>query len=289
MLRNQNVGPNALVGIVTRNRATVLPKAIDSALAQQYPRLTVSVINDGSTDATEELSKRYPLANWTNWPASRGYITARNHFIASTDAAYFISLDDDAWFLRGDEVGIAIAYLDAHPKVAVVGFDILSPDRPAERERGAARPASLFIGCGHILRLAALRNVGSYVNAPGSYGGEEKDLALRLMDVGYSVILLPGVHIWHDKSGLARNIPEQHRSGVCNDFAMTLRRTPLGLLPLALLAKLYRHFRFARKNHLEIPFRKGLQLFIRSLPELWKTRKPVRVSTLRAYIKLSQA
>jgi hypothetical protein len=70
---------------------------------------------------------------------------------------------------------------------------------------------------------------------------------------------------------------------------MTLRRTPLGLLPLALLAKLYRHFRFARKNHLEIPFRKGLQLFIRSLPELWKTRKPVRVSTLRAYIKLSQA
>src|SRR4051794_10089368 len=94
MLSNQNAGREALLGIVTHNRATVLPKAIDSALAQNYPGLSLWVINDGSTDGSEELSQRYARAKWTNWPASRGYIAARNHFIASTDAAYFISLDD---------------------------------------------------------------------------------------------------------------------------------------------------------------------------------------------------
>jgi glycosyltransferase involved in cell wall biosynthesis len=276
-----------VVGIVTRDRASVLRKALQSAFAQDYPKLEVHVVNDGSQDETAELSTEYPTVKWTNWQKSRGYIPGRNYLMNEASADYYASLDDDSWFLAGDEIRLAVTLLENHPEVAAVGFDILSPDKTAVQERSEPRDIAMFIGCGHVVRLAATRQHGGYVFSPGEYGGEEKDLALRLIDAGYRIVSLPGVHVWHDKTLLAREQPAQHRSGVCNDLTMTLRRTPLLVLPIALLAKLHRHYRFARAHRLERSFREGVGLFLRSIPGLWKTRRAVRLATLRRYVKLS--
>jgi glycosyltransferase involved in cell wall biosynthesis len=286
-LNAPNFQPRVVVGIVTRDRASVLRKALQSAFAQDYPNLEVRVVNDGSKDETGELSSEYPTIKWTNSQESRGYISGRNYLMSEANADYYVSLDDDSWFVVGDEIRVAVAFLESHPDVAAVGFDILSPDKATVRERSEPRDIAMFIGCGHVVRLAATLLHGNYVPAPGEYGGEEKDLALRLMDAGYRVMSLPGVHVWHDKTTLAREQPAQHRSGVCNDLAMTLRRTPLFVLPIALLAKLYRHHRFARTHQLGRPFREGVRLFLRSIPRLWGTRRAVRLATLRRYVRLS--
>jgi GT2 family glycosyltransferase len=281
--------PKVVIGIVTRDRALILPKAIDSALAQNYGGLAVCVSNDGSVDDTSALSERYPQITWIDWPESQGYVAARNYLMRHDRSAdYFASLDDDSRFVKGDEVSLAVNYLEAHPDVAVVAFDILSPDNQSARPRGGPHATPTFIGCGHVLRLAAIKKAGGYVAAPGGYGGEEKDLSLRLMDAGYRLVLMPGVHVWHDKTAVARDLPEQHCSGVSNDFAMTLRRTPFVLLPVALIAKLYRHFRFSQAHRLLPSFWKGLRLFLRSAPELWQTREPVRFSTLQKYLRISR-
>src|SRR5437879_3708596 len=97
-----------LVGIVTCNRAAVLPKAIESALSQGYPRLRVAVLDDGSEDNTSQLRSKYPAAHWTHWDRSRGYLEARNYLMRSTDAVFYLSLDDDAWFVNGDEISLAV-------------------------------------------------------------------------------------------------------------------------------------------------------------------------------------
>jgi GT2 family glycosyltransferase len=280
--------PAVLLGIVTRNRAAVLGKAIQSALGQSYRQLNIAVVNDGSTDDTADLAARYPAVQWMNLAESCGYVAARNQLMTETDAEYFVSLDDDAWFLSNDEIGIAINFLQQQAKMAVAAFDILSPGDEQIQQRKSPAPVATFVGCGHVMRLAAFREVGGYVASPGSYGVEEKDLSLRLMDRDYEISILPGVHVWHNKTAVARDLAEQHRSGVCNDFVMTLRRTPLVVLPIALMAKLYRHFRFSRAHNLESSFWKGLQQFVRSLPELWPSRHPVRVSTLRSYLQLSR-
>lgn len=103
--------------------------------------------------------------------------------------------------------------------MAAVGFDVLSPDRPKGVERTQPAPAATFIGCGHVLRLACAREVGYCETSTGFHGGEEKDLCLRPMDAGYRIDRLPGVHVWHEKSDVARNIADQHRSGACNSLA----------------------------------------------------------------------
>lgn len=276
------------VGIVTFNRASVLPKAIASALLQR-PEVGLTILDDASTDKTPSLATNFPAVKWIRGKKRSGLIAARNYLMQTTPEPYFVSLDDDAWFLHGDEIALAVRHLDADEDVGAVAFDILSPDRPATASRARPYPVAMFIGCGHVIRLSAARMVGLYVEGPGGYGGEEKDMSLRLLDAGFRIDFLPGVHVWHERTPISRSIPQQHSSGVCNDLVMTLRRSPRALLPLALPFKFVRHFQFALRNGLMAPFLRGVALFIRSFPKSRQSRRSVKFSTLRHFMKLSHA
>ncbi len=280
--------PVVLVGIVTRNRAGVLPKAIHSALSQSYANVDVAVLDDGSEDGTSSLRLEFPAVQWLRWDSARGYLEARNQLMRTTEADYYLSLDDDAWFVDKDEITVAIEHLETNPRVGAVAFEILSPDRPKPAVRSAARPVHMFIGCGHIVRMSAVRETGFYAPSPGLYGSEEKDLCLRLLDGHWEVHLMPGVHVWHDKTTLARELDAQHRSGVCNDLVFALRRCPvplvLGVLPL----KLARHLRFSIGNHLLRSCLAGFGLFLRHAFSVWRRREPVRPATFLEFVRRSR-
>src|SRR5258708_2669434 len=121
--------PRVLVGIVTHNRAGILPKAIESALSQSYPNIEVAVLDDGSDDGTSALQSDFPAVQWQRWESPRGYLEARNLLMRTARADYYLSLDDDAWFTDTDEIAVAIEYLEANPKVAGGAFNFLGPDR----------------------------------------------------------------------------------------------------------------------------------------------------------------
>jgi len=281
------VTPAVLIGIVTHNRASILPKVIQSALSQSYSNLDVAVLDDGSRDETSELMSDFPTVRWQQWESSRGYLEARNHLMRTASADYYLSLDDDAWFLERDEVAVAIAYMEGNPRVGAVAFDILSPDRPNPTVRSAPRPTSMFIGCGHVVRILALKECGFYAPSPGLYGSEEKDLCLRLLDGHWDIHRLPGVHVWHDKTALARDQAAQHRFGVCNDLVFALRRCPLPLMLAILPAKMMSHLRFAVRRHLLRPCMGGFGLFFRHALAVWQSRNPVRPQTFAEFLRRS--
>jgi GT2 family glycosyltransferase len=280
--------PIVLVGIVTRNRASILPKAIQSALSQAYPLLEIAVLDDGSEDETPCLEFSFPQIEWTRWESPRGYLEARNHLMRNTQADFYLSLDDDAWFVKGDEIAAAVDHLEAHPTVAAVAFDILDPDHPKAVSRSAYRPTHMFIGCGHVVRLSAVREAGYYVPGPGLYGSEEKDLCLRLLDRNWEVHLLPGTHVWHDRTSVARNLPDQHRSGVCNDLAFALRRCPFPLILGVLPVKLLNHISFAVGHRLLKSCVGGISLFFRHSSPVWGSREPVRAATFTEFMRRSR-
>lgn len=288
MSQQQKSSSKVLVGISTFNRADILPKAIQSALDQSYPLLKVGVVDDASTDATPAIEGAFPQVEWTRWDRNQGYAPARNHLMLGSEADYYVSLDDDAWFLEGDEIALAVDILDKDSSIAAVAFDILSPDRPDVAARTPMVASAMFIGCGHVLRLDVVRRMNGYDSFPGSYGGEEKDLCLRLLDSGFQVVRLPGVHVWHEKTQTSRDLEAQHRSGVCNDLTVTLRRTPLLLLPAAIGWKILRHFQFARQAQLLTPFWAGVRAFLGLLPAIWRGRAPVRLGTLRLAARLNK-
>ena len=287
-LKVANSKPVVRVGIVTRNRARILPKAIQSAFSQSYPNVEVAVLDDGSDDGTSTLRSDFSAVQWQRWESSRGYLEARNHLMRTASADYYLSLDDDAWFLEGDEVALAIAYMEHHPRVGGLAFDILSPDRPNRAARSAPRPTSMFIGCGHVVRISALRECGFYAPSPGLYGSEEKDLCLRLLDGRWDIHRLPGVHVWHDKTSVARDQADQHRSGVCNDLVFALRRCPLPLILAILPVKMMSHLRFAARTHLLKPCVEGFGLFLRHALSVWQSRNPVRRETFAEFLRRSR-
>jgi GT2 family glycosyltransferase len=281
--------PSVLVGIATRNRAHELPEAIASAQAQTYRPLRIAVVDDASADGTPALRDAFPEASWQRFEAHRGLVAARNAMMLEADEDYYVSLDDDAWFLDGDEIAMAVGHLQSHPDVAALAFDILSPDRPKPVPRRPAQPAAMFIGCGHVLRLSAVRAVGGYADFPGLYGGEEKDLGLRLIEAGYRIVKAPGLHVWHDKSAQARDLAAQHRSGVCNDLTMIWRRAPSALLLPFLMWKLARHLLFALRLKLLRPCLSGIGDFACAVLNGAGRRAPLRFATFSRYSALLAA
>lgn len=276
------------VGISTINRADILPKSIQSAFSQSYPGVKVAVVDDGSTDATPAVAHGFPQVEWTRWDPNRGYVAARNYMMLGAQADYFVSLDDDAWFLQGDEIAIAVDLLDKDPSIAAIAYDILSPDRPQAVPRGPSVATGMFIGCGHVLRLDVVRRLNGYASFPAFYGGEELDLCLRLLDAGYRVVKLPGVHVWHDKSETARNLVARHRAGVCNDLTIAMRRTPFALLPFMMAWKFIRHFQFAWKAKLLATYWEAVRSFLCSFPVVWRGRLAVRARTLWLAARLNR-
>jgi GT2 family glycosyltransferase len=278
-----------VVGIAAHNRACELRKAITSALRQSHRPLRVSVIDDASSDDTPALQKEFKSVSWERRERSEGYVRARNKMMLTAVEDYYVSLDDDSWFIRGDEIAIAVEFLEQHPEVAAVAFDILSPDRSRPVARGCRQSVAMFIGCGHLLRLSTVKVLGGYTEFPGAYGVEEKDLCIRLIDAGYMVVKLEGVHVWHDKSSLSRDVAQQHCSGVCNDLALTLRSVPLGVLLPILTWKTSSHMTFALRKGLLRPCLQGFRDFIFSAADIWSARRPVRLSSLAEYRALTRS
>jgi glycosyltransferase involved in cell wall biosynthesis len=282
-------GASVVVGIATYNRSDVLRKAIGSALLQSYAPLRVAVIDDASSDETPNLRSEFKSVSWERWEQCEGYVRARNTLMLNALEDYYVSLDDDSWFIQGDEIAIAVDFLERHPRTAAVAFDILSPDHPQQVPRGPRRSVAMFIGCGHVLRLSPVKELGGYTEFPGTYGAEEKDLCLRLIDSGYQIVKLDGVNVWHDKSSLARDIPSQHCSGVCNDLTLTLRRFPLAFLLPVLAWKVSSHIAFAVRTGLLRHCLKGFRNFVFAAADVWRSRCPVRLSSVARFSALTRA
>ena len=119
------MGQDRLVSAVipTYNYARFVGRAISSVLAQSYADLECIVVDDGSTDNTEEVIAAFgPAVRLIRQP-NQGLSAARNTGIRAARGRYIAFLDaDDAW--HADKVSRQVALLDSHPETAVVGCGV---------------------------------------------------------------------------------------------------------------------------------------------------------------------
>lgn len=91
--------PQVSVIIPTYNSARYVVDAVESVLAQTYRDFEVIVIDDGSTDETPEVMKRYGAPVRYLRQENAGVAAARNRGIAESRGRYIAFLDaDDTWF-----------------------------------------------------------------------------------------------------------------------------------------------------------------------------------------------
>lgn len=276
------------IGITTKNRKEILPQAIESALAQDYPDCEIFVFDDGSTDGTSDLKDEYPSVRWERAEQSLGLVGARNRLMQTCGADIYVSLDDDAWFLKNDEVRVVVNYFEKNEKIGAITFDILERESYKFREIPREEPVicNLFVGAGHALRMEVVKKLGYYTPLPLRYGHEEKDLGIQIIDLGYEIWFLPGVHVWHDYTPVGRNRPEQDRGFMINDLVYKFRRVPLLYVVPVLGLSIYRTLTHKVRRVANPP---GVVWgFLKLISSEFKNVKRVKISTYKKYRQISK-
>jgi glycosyltransferase involved in cell wall biosynthesis len=122
------------------NGAATITEAVDSALAQTYGEIELIIVDDGSTDATRDLLRRYgdriKIIDRSGPQEHRGSGPARNAGCAVATGEYLAFLDaDDTW--RPEMVARTVAALDAEPDCVLAYCNLALMDS-AGRELGAS-------------------------------------------------------------------------------------------------------------------------------------------------------
>ena len=90
--------PRVSVIVPTHNAARYLPEAIDSVLGQTYRDFEIIVVDDGSTDDTQEVLARYGDQIRVVRQRNQGSAAARNAGILAARGEFIAFLDaDDLW------------------------------------------------------------------------------------------------------------------------------------------------------------------------------------------------
>jgi glycosyltransferase involved in cell wall biosynthesis len=108
--------------IPTYNRARIVGEAIDSVLSQRYNDFELIVVDDGSTDGTEELVASYLPRLTYLYQEHQGVSAARNRGIASARGEYLSFLDSDDLWLK-DKLSSQIHFMESHPECRICYTD----------------------------------------------------------------------------------------------------------------------------------------------------------------------
>jgi glycosyltransferase involved in cell wall biosynthesis len=121
--------PRVSVIIPTYNRGYIIAEALASAFAQTYPDFELVVVDDGSTDNTEEVVKRFdrPSLRYLRIDHNQGIGAALNHGVDASRGELISLLDsDDLW--KPEKLASDVAFLDKHPDVDVLFSDLEKHD-----------------------------------------------------------------------------------------------------------------------------------------------------------------
>ncbi len=112
--------PTVSVIVPTYNTIGYLPAAIESILNQTFEDFEILLVNDGSTDSTDQWAKKLtdPRIRYIE-QENQGLSAARNTGIALAQGQYIALLDaDDRW--ESTKLEKQVAFLNANPNIGMV-------------------------------------------------------------------------------------------------------------------------------------------------------------------------
>jgi GT2 family glycosyltransferase len=218
--------PLVSVCIVTSNRVESLRGALCSSLAQEYDPLELVIVDNASSDGTCEMVRALcPDARLIRLPKNVGCPGARNIAFANAAGEYYVLLDDDARFSDPDTIDSVVRYLEERPCVAATTMNIREHGTELFTSYSHDEKVPTFVGAGAVLRAQAIEATG-FFDDQFYRQGEEEDLSIRLLDLGWEIRLCRSASIEHFPTTLHEESPEYLGMSLTNRTATLLRYAP---------------------------------------------------------------
>ncbi|WP_143214833.1 glycosyltransferase [Acidithiobacillus albertensis] len=215
--------PRLSVVIVLYNQAPLTLACLQSLVEHLPNECEVILIDNASTDATDELLQRVDGAVVIRNEHNLHFLRACNQARDLVKGEYLLLLNNDAQLLPGS-VETAISILAENSHAGAVGGRIINldgrlqeagsviwqdgsclgygrgehPDRPEYRFR---RPVDYCSGAFLLTRTALFQEMGGFDEAFAPAYYEETDYCVRLWENGYQVLYDPDVVLYHFEFG----------------------------------------------------------------------------------------
>jgi glycosyltransferase involved in cell wall biosynthesis len=199
--------PRVSVVVCTFNGAETLEQCLRALLAINYPNYEIIVVDDGSTDCTSEILKRFEgirVIHQSNHGLSKarnvGQSVATGEIVAYTDSDCF---PDPDWLSY-------LVYQLQCSDASAVGGPNLAPEDGWLAACVAAAPgqpmhvlesnqvAEHIPGCNMAIRRQALVAINGFDNQYRK-AGDDVDVCWRLQQAGYWITFAPGAFVWHHR------------------------------------------------------------------------------------------
>jgi glycosyltransferase involved in cell wall biosynthesis len=206
--------------ITTKNRLNDLKITLNQlACFIENDTIEFIICDDGSTDGTSDfIETNFKTIQLIKNPKSKGLIFSRNRLLNLTNAKYAITLDDDAHIVSENTLEIIEQYFNENKRCAIMALRIfwgkvlpenINHNLENKRVKG-------FVGCGHVWRMNAWREIPNYP-AWFIFYGEEEYASYQLFKKKWEVWFIPDILVQHRV-----NVNERRKD---DDYTTRLRRS----------------------------------------------------------------
>ena len=133
-MMNESITGDPLVSVIIPcyNHGRYLANAIESVLTQNYDRIEIIVIDDGSVDDTAMVAKKYDQVIYY-YQTNQGLSASRNRGVELSKGDFIVFLDADDWLLP-NAIQLNLQKLQQHPEAALVSGAHIFYYQPEEKK-----------------------------------------------------------------------------------------------------------------------------------------------------------
>jgi glycosyltransferase involved in cell wall biosynthesis len=211
--------PKISVVVCAYNEERTIGECLESLARCDYPDLEVLVCDDGSTDRTLEIARRFPfrILNLSHGGLSR----ARNAGLGAATGEIVAYLDADAACHEEWPFHLALS-LEDEGVTATGGPNLPSPDAGFVERAVALSPggptevliaddrAEHVPGCNMAYRTRALESIAGF-DAMYTSAGDDVDVCWKLLERGEEIAFAPAAQVHHHRRNTVRGYLRQQR------------------------------------------------------------------------------
>ena len=215
--------PHVITLILNTNRRDDTLACIGSLMQGDYPRHTILVLDNASTDGSNEaIRAQFPTVEIITLTDNRGYAGNNNVGIQAAlkrGADWVLVLNEDTT-LTPDCISQMVTHGESDAKIGIVGPLVYHADEPNviqsaggwmndkwqaghlgqneadEKQYAAPRDVAWISGCAIMVRRAVIEQVGM-LDDSFFYYWEETEWCVRAGKAGWRIAIVPSAKLWH--------------------------------------------------------------------------------------------